>query len=130
VTLTHESGWARAIGAGLLVGALLTIEHLVCYRESDFEKEPELVLLGSNVLGTATIAVGVAVAAQSPDEVVRHITVAGIGGTVVIVLRIARRLLRHNNTMQSLAGHGIGLIDGVLGNDQTYHGPRARDFRG
>lgn len=114
----------------MLVGALLTIEHLLCYRKEDFEREPELVLLGSNVLGTATIACGVAVAAKSADEVARHITVAAVGGSVVIVLRVARRLLRHNNTMQNLAGHGIGLIDGVLGNDQTYGRSRARDFRG
>lgn len=128
--MTYETdGWRRAIFAGILVGAALAIEHLVCYREEDFEQEPELVLLGSNVLGTATIAVGVAIAARSADEIARHITVAAVGGIVVIVLRIVRRFLRFGRHLHYEAGHGAGQIEGALSYDQTFRRNRARDIR-
>lgn len=118
--MTSQSHWNRTIAAGIFVGLLLFVEHLLFYKEDDFKKEPELVLLGSNVLGTITIAAGVALAARDPEEAPRHITIAAIGGSLVVFLRIARRTLRHSYEFRTLADQAIGQVLGARTYGRAY----------
>jgi hypothetical protein len=128
--MTKPYNWTRTILAGAAVGAALTIEHLLCYDADESIREPELTLLASNVLGTCTIAAGVMLAAPTAEEIARHLTIAAIGGAIVVGLRVARRTQRRSSTAHYLAGHGAGQIHGARTYGAAYNGairPHRRD---
>lgn len=118
-----QNPWPRTILAGLFVGAALVAEHALLYDEHAMHDEPELTLFGSNVLGTATIACGVMLAAESAEEAARHLVIAGIGGTVVLGLRIARRELRRDRELRADAHWTLGLSQGVRQHGQPHSRP-------
>jgi len=124
--VSGEFDLPRLYHAGALVGAALLLEHLACYDEELFKREPEAVLLGSNVLGVLTIAVGYGIAKRSPTPALEVVTIAMVGASVVVALRIARRSQRLDRAVQFLAGRIIERIEGALDNDQSYtrNGPR------
>lgn len=126
--MTKNAG-LRTLTAGLVTGALLLIEHLLLYDPEAGAEEPELSMLGSNIMGTATIGIGVAIAAESQEETVRYATVASIAGTCVLVIRLVRRSQRLRDLALSLREHTRGKIDGVLQYEQfpTFRGSNASD---
>lgn len=113
MTQTTDNSWPRTILAGAFVGAALVAEHALLYDEQAMTREPELTLFASNVLGTATIAAGVLLAAESAEEAARHLVIAAIGGAVVLTLRIARRETRQRRETSAIAHHAIGVSRGV-----------------
>jgi hypothetical protein len=119
----------RTLLAGVGVAAALVVEHLLFYDPEAARDEPELALLGSNIMGVATIGAGVALAADDADEALRFAAIVGIAGAVVFVLRIVRRELRLLQDTQQHAGHAAGLGDGVKIYDQAYGLAAARTPR-
>lgn len=111
--MTQNNTWPRTILAGLFVGAALIAEHALLYDEHAMRDEPELTLFGSNVLGTATIAAGVMLAAENAEEAARHIVIAALGGIVVVGLRIARRETRRRRETTQISYEAIGVSRGV-----------------
>lgn len=109
----------RELLAGLGTAALLLIEHLILYDEQAAKDEPELTMLGSNILGVATIGAGLAVASRSGEETARYFTVVSIAGVVVVVLRLVRRTLRQFIDNREAAAHADGVADGALHYDQA-----------
>lgn len=121
--MTQHSSWARTLLAGAFVGAALVAEHRMLYDEQTMIDEPELTLFASNVLGTATIACGVLLAAESAEEAARHLVIAGIAGSVVLALRIARRELRRGSETSRIANQAIGMSRGVRQYGQPHGSP-------
>lgn len=119
MTQPSDNPWPRTILAGAFVGAALVAEHALLYDERAMRDEPELALFGSNILGTATIAAGVLLAAPTMEEAARHIVIASIGGAVVLALRIIRRETRRGREITQIAHQAIGVGRGV----RTYGQP-------
>jgi len=117
----------RELIAGLGTAAALVIEHQLFYDEQTACEEPELTLLGSNILGVATIGVGLAVASRSGEETARYFTVASVAGVAVVFLRLIRRMARQSASLHTAAGHAAGTADGALHYDAALWRSEARD---
>lgn len=111
--MTSENEWTRTLFAGLVVGAALTIEHLLCYDEEEHRRSPQLVLVTSNIIGTLTIAAGIAVSGAPPKEIVRHITVAAVGGAFVVAIRAIRHQQEEDRKLRGNAHEAIGRSEGA-----------------
>lgn len=121
----------RLYRAGAYVGGALLIEHLLCYDPEQFasDGEGEAVLLGSNVLGVLTIAIGYGYAKRSVRATLELITIAIVGGSVVVGIRYARRGQRIGRAVNFLAGRIIERIEEALRDDQGYARNGSRNIR-
>lgn len=116
-----------AVGAG--AGLVLLAEHLICYDPDQYQKDPDLVIAGSNILGVTTLAVAYGVVKQSARAGLEVFALSAIAGVVVIGIRIARRTQRVDRMVNFLAGRITERIEEALGNDQSYARNGSRDFR-
>lgn len=106
--------------AGAYAGAALAVEHVLMYDPEQFTREPEAVLLGSNVAGVLTIAVAYGLAKRSTTAALEVLTIATVAASVVVVLRYARRSQRVGSAVDFLAGRIAERIEEARGDGESY----------
>lgn len=111
--MTSSVDWDRVRLAGIVTGVALLAEHVICYDEDAYKKNPRRELLMSNVLGTLTIAAGVALSGAPAEETARHITIAVIGGAFVLAIRTFREQQANDRFWRGVAQRAIGFSKGV-----------------
>lgn len=105
--------WDRVRLAGVVTGVALLAEHVICYDEDTYKKNPRRELLMSNVLGVLTIAAGHALSGAPAAETARLLTIAVIGGTFVVAIREFREYQTTDRFWRSMAQRAIGFSKGV-----------------
>jgi hypothetical protein len=119
VTSSNDSRTHMAGAGGATALAFL---HLLFRDATQSQDEPEIVLLGSNILGTLVIVVAFALATprEQADAVDRLVAIVAECGAAVVVLRLIERHLRLRQIVAAEASHGAGLIEGADTYERAY----------
>lgn len=127
--MTSQIDWDRVRLAGIVTGLALLAEHIICYDEDAYKKNPRRELLMSNVMGVLTITTGTALSGAPAEETARLLTISVIGGAFVFAIRGFREYQANDRFWRGVAQRAIGLSKGVR-SDGWADGRSAPPYRG